>query len=675
MRAFIVRPFGVQQGIDFDQVQTELIEKALLQLQGSGIFIDGGTTALVNSAGNIREDMFRLLAVSDLVIADVTIHNANAFYELGVRHALCPGSTHLIRAKGSEFKYPFDLQTDRYFQYDLENLAADVDALAQALRGTLARRKDSPIFLLLDKLTPHGRGDLVKVPDDFRQAVELAYNTQRRGDLRLLAHECDKFEWDREGLAMVGEAQFQMRAYAGAKDTLELLLVASPNDYYANRRLATINQRLAAVATGTEKEDLTTQSEQAIENASAVTGAQKAELHSLRGSNAKNRWIEEFREREVEQRRKSALESPCLDRMLECYLRAAAFDLDEHYPAINALTFLKVQIELARQFPDSWAAAHDADPAGDLRKREELANRLGASLRLALRLDDVFKEYQSPADPWAASSIADLTLISDPTKTTVITSRYRKANEGADRFTLEANRRNLDILRTLELFEPGVSAALAVINAESNKKMEPVERPSKRAILFTGHMVDAATRAPEKARFPRTAQAEKTARQLILEAVKKEVGDEPAETIGIAGGASGGDILFHEVCAELGIETELFLALPKAAFQAESVEPGGEDWTARFQALCDAKKSIRVLQKSKAPPDWLAGLKDYSIWERNNLWMLFNTLATGAARQTLIALFNEDREPDGPGGTKHLMKIARSKGLRTVHVDARPLLK
>ena len=32
---------------------------------------------------------------------------------------------------------------------------------------------------------------------------------------------------------------------------------------------------------------------------------------------------------------------------------------------------------------------------------------------------------------------------------------------------------------------------------------------------------------------------------------------EPGVIVGLAGGACGGDILFHEVCAEQGIETEI----------------------------------------------------------------------------------------------------------------------
>ena len=33
-------------------------------------------------------DMFQLLLTADLVVADISIHNANVFYELGMRHAL-----------------------------------------------------------------------------------------------------------------------------------------------------------------------------------------------------------------------------------------------------------------------------------------------------------------------------------------------------------------------------------------------------------------------------------------------------------------------------------------------------------------------------------------------------------------------------------------------------------
>jgi hypothetical protein len=676
MRAFIVRPFGVQQGIDFDRVQRELIEPALAWLRTRGISIGGGTTGEISRAGNIREDIFRLLAVSDLVIADVTIHNANAFYELGVRHALRPGHTHLIRAKGNRSKYPFDLQTERYFEYDLDSLRDDVEPFAQALLATLGDERDSPIFKLLKDLKPHRRSDLVKVPDEFREEVDRARNTDRRGDLRLLAHECVSFEWDQEGLALVGDAQFKLKAYEGAKNTFELLLHASRYHYHANWRLGTIYQRLAQDASGAKKADLCTFSEQAINRALSVaeSRSENAELNALLGSNAKNRWIEDFGGGTAEERGRRALKSPFFETMLSCYMRAAGFDLNGHYAAINAACFLKAQIQLARRHRDIWDSQHELDPEGEIKRREDLVERMSANLRLSLRLDTLFAPFQPPADPWAASSIADLTLINDPKRTQIITARYRTANAEADLFALEANRRNLDIFKALDLFEPSASAALELIDDEINKRF-PLARKPKHALLFTGHMIDAPELAAEKARFPRTAKAEQTARQLIYDAVKNEIGADATDTIAMAGCACGSDILFHEVCAELGIRTEIFLALPLLQFQRESVERGGAGWVARFQALCQkSPQSPRILQDSSAPPQWLATRKNYTLWERNNFWMVFSTLAVGAPKQTLIALFNAEREPEGAGGTRHLMAVANDFGLRTLSIDARGLL-
>ena len=128
-RAFIVRPFGVEEGIDFEEVERKLIAPAL-----KACGIEGRTTGEITRQGNIREDMFRLLVLSNIVIADVSIYNANVFYELGIRHGLQERHTLLIRAEDTKDKYPFDLQTDRYFVYDSaepgKKLPAFLDALS-----------------------------------------------------------------------------------------------------------------------------------------------------------------------------------------------------------------------------------------------------------------------------------------------------------------------------------------------------------------------------------------------------------------------------------------------------------------------------------------------------------------------------------------------------------------
>ncbi len=680
MRAFIVRPFGEKEGIDFERVERELIQEALGRLRVLGVDITGGTTGEISRAGNIREDMFRLLVVADLVIADVSIHNANAFYELGIRHALRPRHTLMIRSE-TPHKYPFDLQTDRYFLYDASNPAGaeskTVEALAQAIRSTLASEgPNSPVFQLLPDLRPHERGKLVKVPRSFAEDVERARRDGRRGDLRLYAQEARTFEWDQEGLRLVGEAQFKLRAYPGARETFESLRAAVPNDPRANQRLGTIYQRLAFAEAPDRRESLLALSDQAIGRAldAAATASDRAEVLALLASNAKSRWIDEFRAAAPETRQVVALRSAHFAELLSLYLKAASADLNAHYPGVNALAMLQSQIALAGLFPQEWQQAFDADAdaARALEERQQLASRLVSSLTLTLEMDEVMGKREGAADPWAVSSRADLMLLTVRGRPQRVAQAYREALNGADWFTLEAARRNLGLFQELGLFEPNFSTVLAIVDEAISRSQPPQQAPD-RVILFTGHMVDAPDRSKDTRRFPPTPKAEATARRLIEEAVRAELQGGNSTLIGIAGGACGGDILFHEVCQTLGVPTQLMLALPVSAFQVTSVQHGGPAWVERYRSLCE-RVPPRVLQDSQVLPDWLADKPSYDVWQRNNLWMMFNALATDARRLTLIALYNPDRDPNGPGGTAHLVQEARNWGFKGIELDARALL-
>jgi len=47
----------------------------------------------VKDSGNINVPMYKWLLDADVVVADVSTYNCNAFYELGVRHAFRPYTT------------------------------------------------------------------------------------------------------------------------------------------------------------------------------------------------------------------------------------------------------------------------------------------------------------------------------------------------------------------------------------------------------------------------------------------------------------------------------------------------------------------------------------------------------------------------------------------------------
>jgi len=117
-----------------------------------------------------------------------------------------------------------------------------------------------------------------------------------------------------------------------------------------------------------------------------------------------------------------------------------------------------------------------------------------------------------------------------------------------------------------------------------------------------------------------------------------------------------------------------YLALPEAEFQVESVNRGEPVWVERYRRLCQ-RLPLRVLADSKELPRWLADKKHYEIWQWNDFWMMFNAPAAGARNLPLIALYNRERDPDGPGGTAHQVNVASKWGFKTVELDARELLK
>lgn len=78
---------------------------------------------------SISNDIFIKLMHSKYVIADITYPNPNVFYELGIRHAIKPG-TILIREK-VDFSIPFDISHLRHIEYSqapsgMDKLASDL---------------------------------------------------------------------------------------------------------------------------------------------------------------------------------------------------------------------------------------------------------------------------------------------------------------------------------------------------------------------------------------------------------------------------------------------------------------------------------------------------------------------------------------------------------------------
>jgi hypothetical protein len=189
-----------------------------------------------------------------------------------------------------------------------------------------------------------------------------------------------------------------------------------------------------------------------------------------------------------------------------------------------------------------------------------------------------------------------------------------------------------------------------------------------RVLLFTGHRIDSANRA--KPRFP--AHKESVAREAIRTAVAQEKNLASGSILGIAGGANGGDILFLEVCDDLGIKTEMLLALPENQFIEASVDNEDKSWLRRFHAQLEKHPNTPVLADSPELPKWLQFKRGYDIWQRNNLWLLSEALCLVPKNLTVIGLWDGEAG-DGPGGTEHMISLARDRGARFIRLDTKKL--
>ena len=156
---FVVMGFGVKtdyetgRTLDLDATYEAIIEPAVTDAGLRCVRAD----EFVHS-GVIDRRMYEALYRADLVVADISTGNVNAVYELGVRHALRPYSTIIMKEK--EGRLHFDLDHVLTFQY--QHLGADIGAreaararaeLSKLVCSIMATKEaDSPVYQWLPRL-------------------------------------------------------------------------------------------------------------------------------------------------------------------------------------------------------------------------------------------------------------------------------------------------------------------------------------------------------------------------------------------------------------------------------------------------------------------------------------------------------------------------------------------
>ena len=138
--AFMVMPFGTKstgnpdesapESVDFDELWHQVHKPVLLNLGYQAVRADCDVGAFIIA------EMIQRLAVADLVLADISLANANVYYEVGVRHAAQERGCVLVAADWAD--PVFDLTQMRRLRYPLADGAVGEDAASRARETLLA---------------------------------------------------------------------------------------------------------------------------------------------------------------------------------------------------------------------------------------------------------------------------------------------------------------------------------------------------------------------------------------------------------------------------------------------------------------------------------------------------------------------------------------------------------
>lgn len=328
--AFMVMPFNVKKTgvgevavppeIDFDRLWEKVHRPVLAELGYRPVRADQDVGAL------IIKEMIERLTLADLVVADLTLPNANVYYEIGVRHAAREAGCVLISAEWS--RPVFDLAQMRQLRFPLPEgkvLAATARKARAALTeglGPLAEGK-SPVYQSVpgfpDALNTGAFEDVVNDLLEFDAAVRRARAAPRNKRTELALAVRDQYG-GRPAVrqAVVLELMRLLRDLAGWPVMLDYVatLPASIADIPV-----VLEQRALAISKAGDPLTAVGDLEALVER-----DGETAERLGLIGGRYKDLWREASNDQD---------KLDYLNRAIDAYERGMLRDLNSYYPASN----------------------------------------------------------------------------------------------------------------------------------------------------------------------------------------------------------------------------------------------------------------------------------------------------------------------------------------------------
>jgi tetratricopeptide (TPR) repeat protein len=676
--AFVIMPFGKKKGgdgslYDFNAIYTQLIKPTLESVGFESFRADEEA-----SSGDILTDMFQELLLADFCLVDMSIDNANVFYELGVRHAFRKRG--IVHIQAGRSYMPFDIFSVRTIPYhvtpegvpDPAFLEKDKAAIARIARATWSsepERIHSPIFNLLTSLTETDRRSL-RTPlatgfwreyNEWKERVTIAQRQKRIGDILLLTEEIKNPLIKEEAIAEAGRALANMGRNELALDQYRKGLGINSRNPFFRREEAFHLNRLGKVDEAIVK----------IESIMA-DNPNDGEAIAYLGRIYKEMWRDSWKwVKDPATRLRTAFDSyHWLIKAIDTYMKGYRVDLNQYFAGINALTLSTILVDLASRFDDPKSPDPEIEWV-----RSNLEDLRGS---LIFALDRNIDEER--ADYWTLVSYAELKALTAK-KVNEVVRGYRKALTASRRntFFLQSSVDQLEILKSLDMRSEFVDAGILVIKEEMrrmrkeevteengkvvDKKVDEPKRREGQVFLFTGYMVNNSKK--KESHFPPEKEDDiKKAIEAVLH--KHTAGpDDLAVTTGMD---AGSEIIFVECCVERGIPVRAYFPNSEAPYVRDFVSPCGEQWVERFYKMRNHPLVDEFYQ-----PEQVGLPKDGdNVHERNNRWALYSALVRGIDKARLIAVWDGKAEVSKDLDArlvKHMVDLMRDTGGIVEHIN------
>lgn len=247
-KCFVIMGYGIRtdyttgREIDLDKTYKNIIKPAA---EAAGLECIRADEVI--HSGTIDVPMYQNLIESEVVIADLSTNNSNAFYELGVRHALKPKTT--IAIAENNFIPPFDINHTLIHKY--EHLGKDIgydevnrfrNKLINTIETVLSNQDiDSPVYTNIADLIPpsiNKKDQIIEVKDDndsyymLSELIEKAIekmDINKFEDAKSILQDANKLDTNNEYILQKLALATYKSEYPNKRDALKVALeIMSP---------------------------------------------------------------------------------------------------------------------------------------------------------------------------------------------------------------------------------------------------------------------------------------------------------------------------------------------------------------------------------------------------------------------------------------------------------------